>query len=415
MEQEAPDSSTPPEAQPKPRSGAPNSWLAVVAGMAVCAVAAALLVVVARQYLNTRPLNLRERSLEVAGLIDQLFHDSLVDPVNIRRAEPRLIENEKASWFFSQFEVDLDTQDPDGLEVILEREMDRQDIAVKNGEISDDLRRCELLIGGCKFAEVSFNIPEPPEPPEPADAPGEREPIGIEALVGLDGVSNLVPPAKFGPPRKPAAAIILDDGGYGGAVTDAVLALDPRLTLAILPGAPYAADTAKRATEAGFEVLLHLPMESPEDPGWIATSTPAEEMQRLLDDALERVPGAVGINNHTGSTFSKDYDALTRFFGQLESRPLFFIDSRTTHETLIPLAAREAGVPFAARKVFFDNDSEAGKIKDQFEALMQFAQKNGCAVAIGHFRPATVEALKTLLPQLEENGISLVHASEVVQ
>lgn len=412
MSQDAPDNLIPQEAKPKP----PNSWLTVGAGMAVCAVAAVLLGIVALQYLKTRPLNLRNRTLELTGQVDQLFRDSLVVPENIRRADPQLLENEKASWFYSEFDIDLDSQDPDGLKTLLEREMDRQNVEVNPGEASNTRRRYDLLIGGCKFAEVRLNIPEPPEPPEPAEITADDPALlNFQALAGLNAPPGLSRPPKFGPPLKPVAVIILDDGGYGGEVTEAALALDPRLTLAILPGAPHAAETAKRAVQAGFQVLLHLPMESPQDPGWIAISTPREDMRSLLDEALDRVPGAVGINNHMGSTFCKDFDALTRFFSLLKTRPHFFIDSRTTHETLIPLAAREAGVPVAERKVFLDNDDDPQLIRKQFETLVQFARENGCAVAIGHFRPATVNLLKDLLPELDKRGINLVHASEVVE
>ncbi|MCX5759311.1 MAG: divergent polysaccharide deacetylase family protein, partial [Candidatus Hydrogenedentes bacterium] len=71
----------------------------------------------------------------------------------------------------------------------------------------------------------------------------------------------------------PRIALIVDDGGYGGPATNSFLALDPNLTLAILPNTPFAARTAKRAEELGFEVMLHMPMESPETPGRLATNT----------------------------------------------------------------------------------------------------------------------------------------------
>jgi polysaccharide deacetylase 2 family uncharacterized protein YibQ len=128
-----------------------------------------------------------------------------------------------------------------------------------------------------------------------------------------------------------------------------------------------------------------------------------------------RVPGCVGINNHMGSTFCADAEALDTFFNILKPLNLFFIDSRTTRATRIPEFARRAGVRVRERKVFLDNDSSESKIREQFKALMKFAHENGVAVGIGHVRPATVAALKALLPELEKNGITLVHVSEVVQ
>lgn len=395
-------------AVPPAKEPLPNSWIVVAAGLGVCAAAAVLLAVVVNQHLKTRPVNLRDETLERAGQIEEVFRSNLIKPERIRRAEPQLFETGKASWYFTLFDVEAEGVAPEGLVAVLDREMVGQQVNVAAGDASDTVRQLDLLLGGCKFAEIRLHLPPPPPPPIADDDPVL---INLMAMAGF-GETEAGPVALAQPPR---VAIVLDDGGYGGPVTDAVLKLDPRLTLSILPGAPDAAETARRAVEAHFEVMLHLPMESPEDPGWISTSTPPEEMARLLDEAIERVPGAVGINNHMGSIFCTDEQALARFFDVVKTRPLFFIDSRTTHETKIPQAARQAGVRVGERKVFLDNDGDDGEIRAQFDRLVQFALENGTAIGIGHFRPGTVDALGKLLPELEKQGISLVHVSQVVQ
>ncbi|MCX5771366.1 MAG: divergent polysaccharide deacetylase family protein [Candidatus Hydrogenedentes bacterium] len=389
----------------------PNSWIVIGAGLAVCTAAAVLLVVVVNQHLKTRPINLREETLARAVEIEEMFRNNLIKPEQIRRAEPQLVQTDKASWYFTSFDVEAEGAEPDGVIAVLDREMAHGQVTVAAGETSEPVRQLDLSLGGCKFAEVRLHLPPPPPaPPIPENDPAL---INLLALAGL--CDTVAQPLALGPHPPPRVAIILDDGGYGGPVTEAVLRLDPRLTLSILPGAPDAAETARKAAQAKFEVMLHLPMESPEDPGWISTSTTPEEMARRLDEALERVPGAVGVNNHMGSTFCTNEQALARFFDVVKTRPLFFIDSRTTHETVIPQAARQAGVPVAERKVFLDNDGDDGKIGEQFDRLIQFALENGTAIGIGHFRQTTVDALEKLLPELDKRGISLVHASQVVQ
>ena len=408
MPEETRNSATPPAKEPLP-----NSWIVIGAGLAVCAAAAVLLAIVFGQHLKTRPINLRDETLERAVEIEDLFRANLIEPEHIRRSDPQLVETEKASWFFTSFDVETEGTEPDGLVAVLDREMVRRQVSVAAAaDASGRVRQLDLSVGGCRFAEVRLHLPPPP--PLPPIADDDPVLLNLLALAGIVKIPEapLVAPAPAQPPR---VAIILDDGGYGGPVTEAVLNLDPRLTLSILPGAPDAAETARRAVEAKFEVMLHLPMESPEDPGWISTSTPPEEMARLLDQALDRVPGSAGINNHMGSIFCTDEQALARFFSVMKTRPLFFIDSRTTHETKIPLAARQAGVRVGERKVFLDNDGEDVEIRDQFDRLVQFALENGTAIGIGHFRPATVDALEKLLPELGKNGINLVHASQVVQ
>jgi polysaccharide deacetylase 2 family uncharacterized protein YibQ len=398
-------------AEPPAKAPSPNSWIVLAAGLAVCSAAAVLLGIVINQHLKTRPINLRDETLARTAEIEEIFRGNLIEPEHIGRSDPQRVEGEKASWFFTSFDIDAEGVEPEGLVAVLEREMARRQAAVAEADASENVRQLDLSLGGCRFAEVRLHLPPPP-PPLPPVADDDPVLLNLLALAGFGETAAPVAPLTAQPPR---VAIILDDGGYGGPVTEAVLKLDPRLTLSILPGAPDAPETARRAVEAKFEVMLHLPMESPEDAGWISRPTPREEMARLLDEALERVPGAVGVNNHMGSTFCTDEQALDRFFDAMKSRPLFFIDSRTTPETKIPEAARQAGVRLGERKVFLDNDGGDGEIRGQFDRLVQFALENGTAIGIGHFRPGTVDALGKLLPELEKRGISLVHASQVVQ
>ena len=396
----------------------PNSWLAIIAGLTVCSSAAILLAIVFNQHVKARSINLREETLARSAEVLDLLRSNLVDSRQIRQAQPQLVETENTSWYSTSFDVETEGIEPEGLVAVLARTMAGRDVRVAEEPPSDRARQLDLSLAGCKFAEVRLHLPPPPPLPPLSDDDPVLMALNLLAGIGQSALCEPEPAART--LAAPRVAIILDDGGYGGPVTEAVLKLDAGLTLSILPGAPDAADTARRAAKKKFEVMLHLPMESPEDPGWIAASTPSEEMARLLDEALERVPGAAGINNHMGSVFCTDQQALARFFDVMKTRaatrgPLFFVDSRTTHETRIPDAARQAGVPVGERKVFLDNDGGNGQIREQFDRLVQFALQNKTAIGIGHFRQTTVEALAELLPELQKHGIKLIHASEVVQ
>lgn len=217
----------------------------------------------------------------------------------------------------------------------------------------------------------------------------------------------------------PRAAIIVDDGGYGTLASDAILTMDTRLTLAILPGTPFARETAETARSRGFEVLVHLPLESENGeaafPDQLTTRMNEEEMQECLDAALANVPGAAGLNNHTGSKFTADADAMERLLHGVKRRGLFFIDSRTTTDTVAETVARELGVPTASRAVFLDNESEPDAIRAQVAALVDAAESGAPAIGICHFRATTAALLPEILRFLETKGVTLVHASELVQ
>jgi polysaccharide deacetylase 2 family uncharacterized protein YibQ len=213
--------------------------------------------------------------------------------------------------------------------------------------------------------------------------------------------------------------VILDDGGYGGTDTEQALTLDPKLTLAILPNTPSARSTAQRAAAAGFEVMLHMPMETAVRgiravTGQLDTSMNRDTIRRLTLEALAQVPRAKGVNYHTGGKFIQDYDRTRWFMEVVRDQQLYFIDSRTTGRSAGHAAATALGVHTADRDVFLDNESAPDYIRRQFELLVDAAQKRGAAVGIGHFRHSTVAVLHELLPKLSSRGIELVHVSELL-
>ena len=96
-----------------------------------------------------------------------------------------------------------------------------------------------------------------------------------------------------------------------------------------------------------------------------------------------------------------------------KKRNLFFIDSRTTAETLCKPSARLFQIPFSQRDVFLDHQQEAQFIRKQLKELVRIAQENGYAVGIGHPHQVTYQVLNEMLPELQKK-VQLVPASEIV-
>jgi polysaccharide deacetylase 2 family uncharacterized protein YibQ len=214
-------------------------------------------------------------------------------------------------------------------------------------------------------------------------------------------------------------AIIVDDLGYDRAPAEALFALPLPLTLAVLPHLSYSADIAEEAYRRGYQVMLHLPMESNGDLKHEAIElrrgmSPAE-VTRVLAGMLETVPHAVGVNNHQGSLATADPQLMAATMSALRERDLFFIDSRTTTATVAYDVALRAGVPAASRKVFLDDIPTHEAVLQQLALAARYARKYGFAIAIGHPHPATLQALEEYLPQLEVHGVGLVFASELVR
>jgi polysaccharide deacetylase 2 family uncharacterized protein YibQ len=100
----------------------------------------------------------------------------------------------------------------------------------------------------------------------------------------------------------------------------------------------------------------------------------------------------------------------------LREHKLFYIDSRTTAATVAFDAARHAGVPTAYRNVpFLDDVEEVSAVVRQLRTALREAREKNDAIAIGHPHPATLKALREVLPEAKAQGVRLVYASELVR
>ena len=218
----------------------------------------------------------------------------------------------------------------------------------------------------------------------------------------------------------PKLAIILDDLGNDREAAEAVFALHYPLTISVLPYHAHSTEIAEEAQRRGLEVMLHLPMravanETPEA-HQLETGMSSEDVARELSGMLESVPTASGVNNHEGSLATTDAKLMGELMPLLKRRDLFFVDSRTTAETVAFEAAEHAGVRSGFRNVpFLDDVQDVGPIRKQLELAMRGAKEKGAAIAIGHPHAETLRALKEELPRAEAEGVRLVFVSEVVK
>jgi uncharacterized protein len=218
----------------------------------------------------------------------------------------------------------------------------------------------------------------------------------------------------------PRLAIILDDLGNDRAAADAIFALPYPLTISVLPDQPHSADIAQEAHRRGYEVMLHLPMESiggghPETRE-LRPGMPAKEVSTLVNQFLQAVPGAAGVNNHQGSQSTADAPLMEELMPVLREHQLFYVDSRTTVATVAYDAAHRSGVRAAFRNVpFLDDVEEVAAVREQLRIALRGARDKGEAVAIGHPHSETLAALREVLPQAKSEGVRLVFASDLVR
>ena len=146
------------------------------------------------------------------------------------------------------------------------------------------------------------------------------------------------------PPTLPALAVVMDDMGQRLEAAEALTALPFPVTLAIWPHAPLAAETARLAEERRLDSLIHLPMEAlprPDGrrpnpgPGALLTHMDARHLALTLEEDLQALPTAIGLNNHMGSAFTGDVDACRRLCALLAGRGYLVLDSVTRPHALL--------------------------------------------------------------------------------
>lgn len=239
---------------------------------------------------------------------------------------------------------------------------------------------------------------------------------------------HIITPLVASPSTSPKAgaqggarlAIIIDDLGYERGAADALFALRFPLTASVLPNLPLSADIAEEAHRRGYQVMLHLPMESTNGDAKpeaieLRTAMDAGEVRRVLVAMLDTVPHTVGVNNHQGSLATADARLMAVLMPLLAEREMFFVDSRTTAATVAYDAAVHAHVKAASRNVFLDDVQTFDAIRKQLALAVREARTRGAAVAIGHPHPITLEVFERYLPDFEAHGVHLVFASELVR
>ena len=248
----------------------------------------------------------------------------------------------------------------------------------------------------------------------------ENRMVEVESRKEEGDVSDTILPEKPIPIMRGIIGIVIDDFGYrNDEISDGFLELDARLTYAIIPGHRYSTSFGEKAVESGHEVIVHMPMENTgktygEEEFVLMTAMDNETIQRRLNSAIEEIPTAIGMNNHQGSKASADQNIMSNVAKVMKERGLFFLDSRTTIETIGETTMEVFGVPTARRNIFLDNEDDEEKIEKQLMKLVKRSEEVGSAIGIGHVKPKTLNVLSDQIPKLKKKGYKFEFVSNML-
>ncbi|WP_018982548.1 divergent polysaccharide deacetylase family protein [Salinimonas chungwhensis] len=214
---------------------------------------------------------------------------------------------------------------------------------------------------------------------------------------------------------KAKIVIILDDLGYRKTDWQA-LTLPTAVTISVLPFTPLSRPLATQATAQGREVMLHMPMESLSakylGPAGLTSNMLPDDITLQMQRSLDELPQAVGVNNHMGSKLTQQALPMQAIMQVIKQRGLFFMDSRTSAQSVAEGVATKLGVPALRRHIFLDHEPTLSFMKVQFARLIHRAHEQGTAVAIAHPYPETVAFLNDVLQS--DYGAELVPVSHIL-
>ena len=223
-------------------------------------------------------------------------------------------------------------------------------------------------------------------------------------------------PPYFGP--EPVIAIVIDDMGDNYKRTKDITSLQAPLTASFLTYPARLEQQIAASLKSGHEIMLHVPMQPKSNINLskdiLTVEMSPAEVRTNFEKMLNRFTQVKGINNHMGSRLTEDEKRMAEIMKVLKAKGLFFLDSKTTPHSVGDKVARKYDVAYASRNVFLDNKNDVSYILKQLAHTENIARKNGYAVAIGHPKSQTYEALKRWLPTLEGKHLKLVPLSHIV-
>ena len=220
--------------------------------------------------------------------------------------------------------------------------------------------------------------------------------------------------------NQPAISIIIDDMGYRLKSGQRAVNLPGDITYSFLPHAPHVNQLTQRAHEQNKEVMLHLPMEAVAGkklgPGGLTECMTEKKFVKVLESSINSIPHVSGFNNHMGSRLTKSPLWMKRLMQEVATdKKLFFVDSKTTSDSVAFKVARAEGLNSIQRDIFIDHEDSKSFIQKQLRKLIKKAQQNGTALAIAHPKKNTLSELELWLPELKKQGIKLVSVSKLIR
>ena len=348
----------------------------------------------------------------IASISSYMFlSDKKEEPIKVEEPQTKISENESAttdelkSFDEKKTEEDLEQPTKDDLHNKFEEytnELDKDFIDKNDNEELNEkiVKKLEEIKEEKKKEQVKTEtLPTDNTPKIEKEKKEVKDEIKKSPSTYND--KDYISPKKdsyvFDNKSKPKIAIILDDVSTT-AEKEKILNIGYKITMAFLPPTKGHPNSAKIALDLPF-YMIHFPMQAS------SAFKGAEEFTLHVGDSYEKIekrvaqlrewyPNAIYTNNHTGSVFTENEEAMDRLLKALKKYNFIFVDSRTSAKSVAKKYALKYDMPYIVRNTFIDNDRSYGAIQSQLKKSIEIAKKTGYAIAIGHPHDITIKVLR---------------------
>jgi polysaccharide deacetylase 2 family uncharacterized protein YibQ len=135
-----------------------------------------------------------------------------------------------------------------------------------------------------------------------------------------------------------------------------------------------------------------------------------KEVEALLKDFYSKMPMAVAVNNHMGSTSTSDPTLMDYVVTFLEANKLGLVDSFTISSSVAFNLAQSRGLKSAKRDIFLDVPDNSDKtLISKIESLGKYKGRKEPIVVITHCHNRDkLNALQSFISQITAMGIKII-------
>ena len=266
---------------------------------------------------------------------------------------------------------------------------ENEEVLKKVEEIKEDKKKLETIINDNKEKE------------EKKEEPKEiiKEIKEVKKVIPIDE-KNIITKKdtfKYNKDTKAKLVILIDDVSTK-AQKDKILNIGYTVNMAFLPPTKTHKDSASIAQNLPF-YMIHFPMQASsafkgEEINTLKITDSYETIEKRVKQLRDWYPNAIYTNNHTGSVFTENEEAMDKLFKALKKYNFIFVDSRTSSKSVAKQFANKYNMPYIVRNTFIDNDRNFSAIQNQLKKAVEIAKKQGYAIAIGHPHDITLKVLK---------------------